>query len=154
MRDGTGRREEFVDWRKGARQGLAIAALAAPLGLAACSPGYWPWNRPLRADRQAIERRYAQWVAARRENRHSDAYQLMSPAYRTGHSLAEFAEGPWPDPVAWALEPGYSLWKRGSKACLYPFDDGWLEFWNGPELEWIKLDGEWFLTGKVTWYTD
>jgi hypothetical protein len=141
-----------VGTKPGIRRLLTLAALAAPLGLTACAPSASPWNRPTRADREAIVERYILWQAALADKRPADAYPLMSPDYRAGHSLADFVGSisqHWP-----ALEPGYSLGTKGDKGYLYPYDEGWFELWNGPELEWVKVDGEWYLTGEVTWYTD
>ena len=96
--------------------------------------------------------RYSRWQAALSDKRHADAYPLMSPDYRAGRSLAEFVRSisqHWP-----TLQPGHSLGTKGDKGYLYPYDEGWFELWNGPELEWVKVDGVWYLTGEVTWYTD
>ena len=133
-------------WRK--RIVVAAVGLALVAGAAA-------WSFRGRADVRAIAARYTYWHSALSERRFADAYAVMSTGYRAGHSMEQFAADFEEFGDAFGrLEPGCNVRVHGSHARLYPFEADWLELWNGPDFEWVKTDGEWFLTGEYDWFLD
>ena len=121
--------------------------------------GYWGftlWLRPSCTDRTAIEGRYKVWHSALNEKRFSAAYWIMSPDYRARHSVEQFAETfrLWGEDM-WALHPKCSVRGNAKRAYLYPLDSSWTAgFWYGAEYEWVKTQGEWYMTGELTLFTD
>jgi hypothetical protein len=138
--------------RRRAIRKLALSIVLLGFGLWA---GVWLWYRPSAADRQAIESRYLLWHTALAEKRYPDAYALMSQSYRDSHSLTDFAEHfeIWGKPSL-RLERGYSLRVHGSYARLYPYESRGFNLWCGPDYQWVKNEGGWFLTGEFTYYVD
>src|SRR6185436_18836902 len=97
-----------------------------------------------RADRLDIARRYTFWRAALTEQRMAAGYAIMSPGFRTLHSLEEFEQlfgGIAEDfpTLPSRYEVRFEATDDGMLAYLYPFDDNWIEFRNGVELEWHKV---------------
>jgi hypothetical protein len=122
--------------------------------------GFWLgdklWFYPSHADRVAIEGRYKQWHSALGEQRFGDAYKIMSPSYRAKHSAEDFGKqfDLWGD-KRYSLSPTCTLRVHGSRGRLYPLEDpGGFELWSGPDFEWSKVDGEWYMTGEVSVFVD
>ncbi len=110
-----------------------------------------------RADKLDIAGRYTAWQAALSEQRMADGYALMSPGFRTLHSLEDFAQqfgGIAEDfptlPSRYELR--FEATDDGTLAYLYPFHDDWIEFRNGVELEWHKVASQWYLTGELKYF--
>lgn len=110
-----------------------------------------------RTDKLDIAGRYTAWQAALTEERMADGYALMSPGFRTLHSLEEFKQqfgGIAEDfptlPSRYELR--FEATEDGTLAYLYPFDDDWIELRNGVELEWHKVASQWYLTGEVKYF--
>lgn len=107
-----------------------------------------------RADKLDIAGRYTAWRAALTEQRMADGYAMMSPGFRTVHSLEEFEQlfgGIAEDlpPLPSRYEVRFEATEDGTLAYLYPFDNDWFEFRNGVELEWLKVASQWYLTGEL-----
>lgn len=128
----------------------ASLALVAVLALTAGCAGCW-WGLP--TDRRAIAERYQAFQRALDEDRLADAYAIMAPDYRAAYSLADFTAQP-PGFGSQGLEADFR--RRGNRtwAYLYPYELGWLELANGPEIELERVDGVWYLTGEVQYYID
>ena len=141
-----------MPWRRWIENlALCCVVLIVVVGISAGWACYIP-----RADRTAIESRYAAFRTAISEERFADAYTIMSPGFRQSHSLEAFRDGEFSFREVWKppLEPGYELRASASRATLYPLDVGFFELYNGPVFEWIEVDGEWFLTGEFESYID
>ena len=95
------------------------------------------------------------WQKGLEEGRVGDAYAVMSKAYRDEHSVEEFQkdQGSYGDKMV-HLHPGYHIRVYGSGAWLYPYASELGELWNGPEFEWVKVDGTWLFTGRATVFLD
>lgn len=110
-----------------------------------------------RADKLDIAARYTTWQSALTEQRMADGYALMSPGFRTLHSLADFEQlfGGIAEDFP-TLPPRYEVrfeaTDDGMLAYLYPFDDNWIELRNGVELEWHKVASQWYLTGELKYF--
>jgi hypothetical protein len=110
-----------------------------------------------RADKLDIAGRYTVWQAALTQQRMADGYAIMSPAFRTLHSLEEFEQlfgGIAEDfpTLPSRYEVRFEATDDGMLAYLYPFDDNWFEFRNGVELEWHKVASRWYLTGELKYF--
>lgn len=109
------------------------------------------------AEKLALAARYTTWQAALTEQRMADAYGLMSPGFRILHSLEEFEQmfGGIAEDFP-TLPPRYEVrfeaTDDGMLAYLYPFDDNWIEFRNGVELELHKVASQWYLTGELKYF--
>jgi hypothetical protein len=106
------------------------------------------------ADRLDIASRYTAWRAALTEQRTADGYAIMSPGFRTLHSLEEFEQlfggiAEELPKLPSRYEVRFEATEDGALAYLYPFDDNWFEFRNGVELEWHKVGRQWYLSGEL-----
>jgi len=131
--------------RLSGRPGRAVAGLTALALLAGCFG-------PPETDRRAIEERYTLWHKALAADRTAEAYALMSPAFRAARTLEQFdADYRMYGQREFRLRHDHGLSGRGDRARLVPMD-----FLYGPENEfaWQKVEGTWYLTGEVDWYTD
>src|SRR5689334_7751342 len=106
-------------------------------------------------ERERIAARYVEFHNAFSGGQTEAAFQFMSPSYRANHTLKAFAdEFRAQEDDLFALEPGHSIRIRGLRAWLYPRRVEWLQLWSGPDYEWEKINGEWFLTGRQKYYLD
>lgn len=141
-----------IRWRKW----LVIIVAGFVLLVAGIWVGVTLWFYPSYADREAIEGRYKQWHSALGEHRFAEAYKFMSPSYRTQHSVEDFEKwfGHWGDKY-FSLSPKCALRVHSSHGRLYPLEDAWgFELWSGPDFEWAKVDGEWYMTGELDLFMD
>ena len=131
------------------RKILFVSGVIAFVGVAV---GWWCHVSP---EDRAIEKRYAVWQSAMKNQQYAVAYAFMSPDYRGSNSVERFAEDFWfLGSLDFRMSPGRTLRVRGSRAWLFPVASHWYAPGSGPEYEWTKVQGQWFLTGKYVFYVD
>lgn len=108
-------------------------------------------------DVTAIDARYNQMYAAVRNSDYETAYGCMSPTYRRTNSVEDFQDGYFfSKGFLHTLHPKRSVtisFDRGS-ATLYPNRYDFFDFYVGPVYELVKVDGEWYFTGKSDFIMD
>jgi len=133
---------------------LIALGILATAGLVVCYHYFIAWEHP---DAPVIDAKYQQFRKSRLAKDYATAYAIMSPAYRAGNTVDQFQYGPMStveDPwEEWS--PARNIRERDGSLWLYPKNaGGFLILWSGPEYEWVKVDGDWFLSGKYNWYLD
>ena len=100
-----------------------------------------------------IESRYDQFYTAMVVQNYSKAYKLMSPVFQEEYDIDAFQDRFSFASDSWlALNSERSLRIRGNKAWLCPSSSGF--FMEGPVYEWVKIDGQWYLSGEYELYVD
>jgi hypothetical protein len=134
---------------------VSFSALGVLLGGVAFWTAVWWWFHSPAPDRSAIESRYRDWHSALAAERFTEAYVIMSPAYRGSNSVEQFAREfriwGWP---AFALRPERRVRVHGSGARLYPVETHWYDLYSGPVYQWKKIENQWFMTGEYQYYAD
>ncbi len=105
-------------------------------------------------DIRRIDFRYIQFREVILAGQFEAAYLFMSPVYRRSHSLDQFKD----EYGKLYLSPLYphrflSVWFR--RARLMPEYDRYGPFFQSSlVLEWVKIGGEWYLTGEIAQMLD
>ncbi len=104
---------------------------------------------------RAIEDRHEAFCESLQQERFGDAYAIMSPDYRKAHDLAAFRDDYGLMNIS-RLSPGHSVRVGWKAAWLFPdaTPEHLLEPWAGKDYEWVKVDGQWYMTGNCMTYLD
>ena len=111
----------------------------------------WFWNTrdgtQTRQDKSAIERVYITFERSIREEDVVTAYELMSPSFRKRRGIESFTyRFRFIQKGEESLVPRYFISVNGDKAWLWPKGSSQR---HGAIFEFERLDGKWYLTGKI-----
>jgi hypothetical protein len=104
-------------------------------------------------DIKMIRTRYTEFQRAGYVGQYETAYNYMSPAYRKEHSLEDFRYNLYCYPEE--LHPMHSISISGNKATVWPSNSNFMQvLYAGSTLEFERIDGFWYFTGKCNRYYD
>jgi hypothetical protein len=102
---------------------------------------------PSRTTELVISQRYNQWWSHLHNGQYSRAYAMMAPQYRAEFTEEQFYRTFIKAGEEW-LRPhsGQKIDRYHSRATIFP-RDSFSEGNGGPEYEFLKINGEWYMTG-------